>query len=187
MAALAVETWLPTWEDLRASPTSSLLSWHTAQRFPRQSVSLWGQLERAPVMTDNVAGAKHFVAKATLVSGGLERFRCLRLNLGPVQTLSLRAESKSAISTPLMRASLTKAPCSIALSTRATSRRRKLRRRERAPQAQTAVTHPAACVLRPGIPRSTCRADVSAFDLRVPPQWPRLDLQNRRPARPCHG
>jgi len=33
----------------------------------------------------------------------------------------------------------------------------------RAPQAPTAVTHPAACVLRPGICRSTCREDASAF------------------------
>jgi hypothetical protein len=57
----------------------------------------------------------------------------------------------------------------------------------RVPQAPTGVMHPAACVLRPGIFRSTDRADVSAFDPRVRPRRPHRDSRNRRPARPCRG
>ena len=45
----------------------------------------------------------------------------------------------------------------------------------RVPQAPTGVMHPAACVLRPGISRSTDRAEVSAFGPRVRPRRPHRD------------
>ena len=57
----------------------------------------------------------------------------------------------------------------------------------RAPRAPAAVTHPAACVLWPGIPHSTYRAAVSACGppgrlQRLRPGW-----RSRRPERPWGG
>jgi len=87
-----------------------------------------------------------------------------------------------------MRATLTRAPCSTAASIRAMSRSRGLRRTLlRAPQAPTAVTHPATCVSRPGIHRSTCREDASASGPHGLRRWPRRGSRNRRPARLCRG
>ncbi len=52
---------------------------------------------------------------------------------------------------------------------------------------QHEVMHPAARVSRPGIHRSTCREDASAFGPRGLRQRPRLGWRNRRPVRSCRG
>jgi hypothetical protein len=53
----------------------------------------------------------------------------------------------------------------------------------RAPHAPTAVTHPATCVSRPGIHRSTCREDASASGPRGPRRRPSTRPGGRFPVR----
>jgi hypothetical protein len=163
-----------------------------AQRPPDSRASLRGALRRSCRAESSPAGVARSGGNLSCRSvGGLWTASATQSARRPwahrgMDEGSVRPYTRAA--TRQMRATLARAPCSTAASIWAMSRSGGLWRTPlQAPQAPTAVTHPATCVSRPGIHRSTCREDASASGPRGLRRWPRRGSRNRRPARSCRG
>ena len=149
-----------------------------AQRPPESQASLRGALRRSCRAASSPAGVARSGGNSPCRrAGGLWTASATQSGQRPwahrgMDERSVRPYTRAA--TRPMRATLTRPAFSPAASIRATSRSGGLRRTLlRAPQAPTAVTHPATCVLRPGIPRSTWKPAGTASALRGLRQRPR--------------
>ena len=156
-----------------------------AQRPPDSRASLRGALRRSCRAESSPAGVARSGGNSQCRrAGGLWAASATQSGRRPwahrgMDERSVRPYTSAA--TRPTRATLTRAPCSIAVSIRAMSRSGGLRRTLlRAPQAPTVVTHPAACAFPSIVQRSVFRnSQIMALDHRTPPRCPGAAPQER--------